>query len=121
MTDDVKNSQPVDDQVNIPKELVQFLKQETYSLLIKGQTGTGKTTLALSILRKLNINKNCLYISTRISPDQLFQYHPWIENFFDQPKVAELTETPENEKPSHQPASEPITQIQDVPAIGAMQ
>jgi membrane fusion protein (multidrug efflux system) len=30
-------------------------------------------------------------------------------------------ETPENEKPSHQLASEPITQIQDVPAIGAVQ
>lgn len=101
MTDDIEISQPVDDQVSIPKELVQFLKQETYSLLIKGQTGTGKTTLALSILRELNINKNCLYISTRISPNQLFQYHPWIENFFDKPRVMELTETPENEKNHH--------------------
>jgi KaiC/GvpD/RAD55 family RecA-like ATPase len=95
MTDDVKNSQPVDDQVKIPRELAQFLKQETYSLLIKGQTGTGKTTLALSILKELDIN-NCLYISTRISPNQLFQYHPWIGNFFDQPKVTELTEIPQD-------------------------
>ena len=30
-------------------------------------------------------------------------------------------ESPENEKPSHQPASEPITQIRDRPAIGVMQ
>jgi membrane fusion protein (multidrug efflux system) len=30
-------------------------------------------------------------------------------------------EAPENEKPSHQLASEPITQIRDVPAIGVMQ
>src|ERR1700756_1527415 len=30
-------------------------------------------------------------------------------------------EAPENEKPSQQPASQPITQIQDVPAIGVMQ
>jgi hypothetical protein len=52
--------------------------------------------LALSILKELNINKNCLYISTQISPNQLFQYHPWIGNFFDQPKVTELTEIPEN-------------------------
>jgi membrane fusion protein, multidrug efflux system len=29
--------------------------------------------------------------------------------------------TPENEKPSHQPASEPITQIRGVPATGVMQ
>ena len=30
-------------------------------------------------------------------------------------------EPPENEKPSHQLASEPITQIRDVPATGVMQ
>ena len=30
-------------------------------------------------------------------------------------------EAPENEKPSHQPASAPITQLRDVPAIGVMQ
>jgi membrane fusion protein, multidrug efflux system len=30
-------------------------------------------------------------------------------------------ESPESEKPSHQPASEPITQIRDHPAIGVMQ
>jgi membrane fusion protein, multidrug efflux system len=30
-------------------------------------------------------------------------------------------EAPENEKPSQQPASQPITQIQDVPAVGVMQ
>jgi membrane fusion protein, multidrug efflux system len=29
--------------------------------------------------------------------------------------------SPENEKPSHQPASEPITQLRDVPAVGVMQ
>ena len=71
-------------QVKIPRELMQFLKQETYSLLIKGHTGTGKTTLALSILRELEMNKNCLYISTRISPDHLFKYYPWVPKFFNQ-------------------------------------
>jgi membrane fusion protein, multidrug efflux system len=30
-------------------------------------------------------------------------------------------EAPENEKPSQQPASQPITQIRDVPAVGVMQ
>jgi len=84
-------------QVKIPSELNQFLRQETYSLLIKGYTGTGKTTLALSILKVLNINKNCLYLSTRVSPNQLFQYYPWIEKFFIQPKKTELTETYETQ------------------------
>jgi KaiC/GvpD/RAD55 family RecA-like ATPase len=90
MSDDIKGGK-----VKIPNELIQFLRQKTYSLLIKGHTGTGKTTLALSILRHLNITKNCLYISTRISPGQLFQYHPWIESFFEQAKKTELIETSE--------------------------
>ena len=68
--------------MHIPNELIDFLKRETYSLLIKGGAGTGKTTLALTILRVFNINKNCLYISTRISPEQLFNYYPWLESFF---------------------------------------
>ncbi len=91
-----ENNQPADGQVKIPRELFQFLRQETYSLLIKGHTGTGKTTLALSILKELNLHKNCLYLSTRISPDQLFQYHPWIENFFDRSKAAESSDSIEN-------------------------
>jgi KaiC/GvpD/RAD55 family RecA-like ATPase len=81
------------DQVKIPRELAQFLKQGTYSLIIKGNTGTGKTTLALSILREFGANKNCLYISTRISPDQLFQYYPWVAKFFNQTKNTEPTES----------------------------
>lgn len=35
--------------IDIPHELKEFVKNETYSLLIKGSTGTGKTTLALTI------------------------------------------------------------------------
>ena len=88
--------------VKIPLELVHFLRQETYSLLIKGHTGTGKTTLALSILKKLNMDKNCLYISTRVSPDQLFQYHTWMDEFFNQPKKIDAPlDAPEKEENTH--------------------
>jgi RecA-family ATPase len=34
----------------IPSELMQFVKHNTYSLLIKGYSGTGKTTLSLTKL-----------------------------------------------------------------------
>ena len=83
--------------MHIPTELIDFLKRETYSLLIKGGAGTGKTTLALTILRILNINKNCLYISTRISPAQLFKYYPWLESFFGKSVKSELDEISEFE------------------------
>lgn len=81
---------------NIPSELVQFVKRDTYSLLIKGYAGTGKTTLALTILRALNIKENFQYISTRISPDQLVQYYPWLGQFFDITKKSEPADGEEN-------------------------
>ncbi len=74
--------------IQMPEELMRFIQRDTYSLLIKGFAGTGKTTLALTILRALGSKNNFFYISTRISPKQLFQYYPWLNKFADQPKPA---------------------------------
>ena len=43
---------------DIPSELREFLKNDTYSLLVKGLSGTGKTTFSLSILRSLKAKNN---------------------------------------------------------------
>ncbi len=67
---------------------MRFIQRGTYSLLIKGFAGTGKTTLALTILRALESKNNFFYISTRISPKQLFEYYPWLDRFVDEPKPA---------------------------------
>jgi KaiC/GvpD/RAD55 family RecA-like ATPase len=69
---------------HIPEDLFQFIRRDTYSLLVKGYAGTGKTTLALTILNVLGIKNNFFYISTRLSPKQLFQYYPWLEDFVQQ-------------------------------------
>src|SRR5215212_4868063 len=76
----------------IPSELMQFVKRNTYSLLIKGYSGTGKTTLSLTILRVLNIKSNFFYISTRISPKQIFIYYPWLSKFVDGSKISKSVE-----------------------------
>jgi KaiC/GvpD/RAD55 family RecA-like ATPase len=68
----------------LPEDLMHFIQCDTYSLLIKGFAGTGKTTLALTILKTLGSNNNFFYISTRISPKQLFQYYPWLNDFVKQ-------------------------------------
>ncbi|MGE0243209.1 MAG: RAD55 family ATPase [Nitrososphaeraceae archaeon] len=65
----------------IPNELLQFLNNETYSLLVKGESGVGKTTLCLTILKALNIKSNFFYISTRVSPNKLFFYFKWINKY----------------------------------------
>lgn len=72
--------------VYMPDELVRFIQRNTYSLLIKGFAGTGKTTLALTILKAIGSKNNFFYVSTRVSPKQLFQYYPWLETFVEQPK-----------------------------------
>jgi KaiC/GvpD/RAD55 family RecA-like ATPase len=67
--------------ISMPDELKRFIQRDTYSLLIKGYAGTGKTTLALTILRSLGSSNNFFYISTRISPNELFSYYPWLAAF----------------------------------------
>jgi KaiC/GvpD/RAD55 family RecA-like ATPase len=70
--------------LDIPTELGEFVRNDTYSLLIKGRSGTGKTTLSLSILRSLKARNNFFYISTRSSPKQLFEHYPWLRKFTKQ-------------------------------------
>lgn len=67
---------------HFPWELLKFVKNESYSLLIKGNPGTGKTTFALTLLDNLNDDSNYFYISTRLSLKQLLLYYPWVEKFF---------------------------------------
>jgi KaiC/GvpD/RAD55 family RecA-like ATPase len=67
---------------HLPGELLKFVKNESYSLLIKGKPGTGKTTFALTLLDNLNDGSNYFYISTRLSLKQLLFYYPWVEKFF---------------------------------------
>lgn len=69
----------------LPEELATFLTRDTYSLIIKGAPGSGKSILALTILKSLQPIENVLYISTRTSPLQLFEYYPWIDEIFGPP------------------------------------
>jgi KaiC/GvpD/RAD55 family RecA-like ATPase len=75
-----------DSSSHIPEDLLHFIQRDTYSLLVKGFAGTGKTTLALTILNVLGIKNNFFYISTRISPKQLFQYYPWLKDLIGHSK-----------------------------------
>jgi KaiC/GvpD/RAD55 family RecA-like ATPase len=72
---------------HLPRELLKFVKNESYSLLIKGKPGTGKTTFALTLLDSLNDDSNYFYISTRLSLKQLLFYYPWVEKFFSKDEV----------------------------------
>ena len=83
--------------MHMPEELMQFIKRDTYSLLVKGDAGTGKTTLALTILKTLGSKNNFFYISTRTSPKQLFQYYPWLNDFVAKFKTKDSNVSSEKE------------------------
>src|SRR5712692_3788934 len=68
--------------IRLPAELSEFLSGETYSLLIKGGSGSGKTILALTMLGALKKSENILYVSTRTSPVQLLKNYPWTRKIF---------------------------------------
>jgi KaiC/GvpD/RAD55 family RecA-like ATPase len=68
-----------------PSELEEFMKNDTYSLLVKGPSGSGKTTFSLTILHSLHAKNNFFYISTRASPKQIFEHYPWLRKFVKAP------------------------------------
>ncbi|MEX2724647.1 MAG: RAD55 family ATPase, partial [Candidatus Freyarchaeota archaeon] len=61
----------------IPKEISEALESTTFSLHIKGSAGTGKTTMALELVRYMNCP--AIYLSTRVSPSRLYNQFPWSE------------------------------------------
>ncbi|MGB9660205.1 MAG: gas vesicle protein GvpD P-loop domain-containing protein [Nitrososphaerales archaeon] len=65
---------------NIPKELINFLSQESNILLIKGKPGTGKTVLSLELLNHFKESRNGVYLSTRVTPERLFASHSWLKD-----------------------------------------
>ena len=57
-------------------EVIEFSKG--FSLLVKGEPGTGKTTLALELLKRIG-GASAVYLSTRVTPNSLYSHFPWLE------------------------------------------
>jgi KaiC/GvpD/RAD55 family RecA-like ATPase len=70
---------------SLPMELEELLSRDAFSLLIKGAAGTGKTALALTILRALDLKRNFIYLSTRTSPNYFLNYYPWLREWLAEP------------------------------------
>ncbi len=75
----------------IPPELSGALSPGTgYSLLLKGEPGTGKTMLAFEILDEFG-GENAVYLSTRVSLPTLYEHFPCLEERADSVSVIDAT------------------------------
>ncbi|MCI4352964.1 MAG: hypothetical protein L3K14_06200 [Thermoplasmata archaeon] len=62
---------------HLPTELRRFFRGRTsQTLLVRGAPGTGKTTLALTLLAGLRIPG--FYVSTRVYYSELQEHYPWL-------------------------------------------
>src|SRR6266540_1566822 len=59
----------------LPRELELLLKRESLLVLVKGETGMGKTTAALELMARLLGDGDTVHISTRSYPDKLVFQH----------------------------------------------
>ncbi len=64
-----------DTEMPLPRELELLLKRPSLLLLVKGETGMGKTTAALEFTSRLLSEGDMVHISTRSYPDKLAYQH----------------------------------------------
>lgn len=75
----------------VPVEIFQsFFQDLGYSLLIKGEAGVGKTTLALELLHQFDTP---IYFSTRVAPSSLYQQFPWLQGRLAPENIIDATRT----------------------------
>ena len=72
----------------LPPELIKFLEASGgHSLVIKGEAGTGKTTLALQLIETMTGSQNQYYLSSRVSDESLFRQFPWLKESSERIKL----------------------------------
>ncbi len=97
---------------NVPIEIVEALESRTYSFHIKGSAGTGKTTMALEFMRLFPGESSGVYLSTRVSPDRLYEQFPWSKSCIHQENILDA-----NTSLDHQTKEETLFEYVDRPSF----
>ena len=74
---------------DIPQELHDFFNTaKGQTLLIKGASGTGKTTFALELIREFaKLKQKSVYIFTRLEEEQIFNNFPLIQDLWKEKQI----------------------------------
>jgi KaiC/GvpD/RAD55 family RecA-like ATPase len=91
----------------VPKEILSLLDGQGVFFLIKGGAGSGKTSLALELLKHYR-DRNGIYLSTRVSPQKLYKHFPWIKEAVKPEFVTDVTKSYEGEAESEFSAFESL-------------
>jgi len=79
----------LDSRQRIGGELAEFLEYESYSLHIKGLAGTGKTTLALELMK--GFEEKGVFLTTRIPPEKFLRFFPWLKGSLEEENIIDAT------------------------------
>jgi KaiC/GvpD/RAD55 family RecA-like ATPase len=68
-------------ETNIPREIHDFFEnKQSQFLLVKGGSGTGKTSFSLELLREFTTDDKCgVCVFTRLVRNEVFTNFPWVE------------------------------------------
>lgn len=106
----------------------QFFDTCPNSLLIRGQPGTGKTTMALQLLQNYLDKYKGYYISTRVSLAKLTRQMPWVKDILgnesvlsvDDSRMHAITDVIPNDGPSQSSTTaNPVTALAADVRLGA--
>lgn len=78
--------------------LYDFLERRGHTLLIKGAAGTGKTTLALDLMRIHGKGGKGVYFSTRVSPAKLYAQFNWLSEIVKPEHIISTAYQPDEAK-----------------------
>ena len=102
-------------QGRIPQVLLDFMRAPGgHSLMVKGDAGTGKTTLALQMIEELSGEQPDYYLSTRVSDEALYRQFPWVRERAKRDNILKagksfLKRTREQSASAEPSAHQPIT------------
>ena len=80
--------------ISPPDELLAMLRRGSQVFIIKGEAGTGKTTLAMEIIRSIEEDGGSgFYLSTRVPIDKIFSQFPWLKELKIEDKILDARKT----------------------------
>lgn len=85
----------IDDMDDGLEDIHKFITNENKSLLIRGKSGTGRTTLALEIAKNYSNRFEVIFISRNISIDNIYSRFPWTKSLLKSENIVSINTNPD--------------------------